>query len=75
MTAMQRLLDKRALAELVPYHPEHCMRLARRGLFPKPIKLGDGISSRVAWRESDIEAWLEERAQRDLLRVKHGDAA
>ena len=29
-----------------------------RGEFPKPVKLGTRL---VAWRESDISAWLESR--------------
>ena len=29
------------------------------GLFPKPIRLGPRA---VGWRESDLSAWLEERA-------------
>ncbi len=29
-----------------------------RGMFPKPVKLGP---RRVAWRSTDIEAWLAER--------------
>jgi prophage regulatory protein len=33
---------------------------AKAGKFPGPIKLGANIS---AWRRSDIEAWIEERAQ------------
>jgi prophage regulatory protein len=30
-----------------------------RGEFPKPLKIGRRA---VAWRRSDIEAWLESRA-------------
>ena len=29
-----------------------------RGAFPKPIKLG---TRSIAWRESDIEDWINER--------------
>lgn len=33
------------------------------GLFPRPIRIG---SRAVAWRESDIQAWIDERvADRD----------
>jgi prophage regulatory protein len=31
-----------------------------RGAFPKPIKLG---TRSIAWRESDIEDWINEREQ------------
>lgn len=30
----------------------------KRGIFPKPIKIG---LRKVAWRAEDIEAWLAER--------------
>ncbi|NRP29374.1 MULTISPECIES: AlpA family transcriptional regulator [unclassified Aliiroseovarius] len=33
----------------------------KRGEFPQPVKLGTRL---VAWRESDIAAWLENRQQR-----------
>jgi prophage regulatory protein len=32
-----------------------------RGEFPQPVKLGTRL---VAWRESDIDAWLESRETR-----------
>jgi prophage regulatory protein len=32
-----------------------------RGDFPKPVRLGTRI---VAWRESDVTAWLESRETR-----------
>ena len=33
----------------------------KRGEFPQPVKIGTRI---VAWRESDIAAWLESRETR-----------
>lgn len=33
----------------------------KRGAFPQPVKLGTRL---VAWRESDIAAWLESRETR-----------
>jgi prophage regulatory protein len=33
----------------------------KRGEFPQPVKLGTRL---VAWRESDIAAWLKSRQQR-----------
>jgi len=33
----------------------------KRGEFPQPVKLGTRL---VAWRESDITAWLESRETR-----------
>lgn len=34
----------------------------KRGEFPQPVKLGARI---VAWRESDVTAWLDSRETRD----------
>lgn len=33
------------------------------GTFPKPIRLNTGKSSRVAWLESEVLAWVASRAQ------------
>lgn len=33
----------------------------KRGEFPQPVKLGTRL---VAWRESDVTAWLESREVR-----------
>lgn len=42
--------------------------LIKKGLFPKPIKLGVRASG---WFESEIEQWLEEKAkQRDAGIIK-----
>ena len=35
--------------------------LKAAGLFPEPIRIS---ARRVAWREADIAAWLDERARR-----------
>lgn len=37
--------------------------LMRKGEFPLPIQLTRG---RVGWRESDLDAWLEDRSTVDL---------
>lgn len=37
----------------VPLHPNHIDKLIKRGLFPKPVRLG----SRLAFRRRDIRAW------------------
>lgn len=33
----------------------------KRGQFPQPVKLGERL---VAWKESDIAAWLDAREKR-----------
>jgi prophage regulatory protein len=37
----------------------HLRRLIKRGEFPKPIQLTE---RKRAWRESDIDAWIQARA-------------
>ena len=36
----------------------------RNGTFPRPVKLIPGGTA-VAWRESDIQAWIDERTAGD----------
>jgi prophage regulatory protein len=60
----ERPLPWPQLAELVPYSRQHVGRLEANGRFPKRLQIGPG---RVAWRESEILGWLEER-RRGALR-------
>lgn len=46
---------------LVPLSDTTVWRMERRGEFPRRISISD---KRVAWRRSEIEAWLEKRAAR-----------
>ena len=52
------IINKKQLALIVPYSPQHILRLEKLGKFPKRIKIGE---RRVGWRLSDVEAWLAER--------------
>ncbi|HVM77633.1 MAG TPA: helix-turn-helix domain-containing protein [Stellaceae bacterium] len=63
---MQKLLSKREAAGQVGVHPEHLMRMVRQGQFPKPIRLGDGATSRVRFITEEVEAWVASKvAARD----------
>jgi prophage regulatory protein len=53
-----RLLRRRAVAERVGLSAVTIWRLQRTGQFPKSIQISPGA---VAWRETDIERWIEER--------------
>lgn len=61
-----RILTKKDLRALVPYTPQHVLRLEKAGKFPRRIQLG---ANRVGWRLIDIEAWLAERVPKDLYRA------
>jgi prophage regulatory protein len=45
----------------IPYCREQVRRKAKAGSFPAPIPLSD---RRIAWIESEVDAWLAERASR-----------
>ncbi len=53
-----RLIDKNALKELVPYSASHIARLEKAGQFPKRIKIGD---ARVAWSYNAVMTWIKEK--------------
>jgi prophage regulatory protein len=48
-----RLITKRELCQMVPYTPQHILRLEKEGKFPRRVQVG---SNRVAWLESEL-AW------------------
>jgi prophage regulatory protein len=53
-----RLITKRELCKMVPYTPQHILRLEKRGKFPRRIQVGP---NRVAWLLSEVEAWISDR--------------
>mgnify|MGYP003941022329 CR=1 FL=1 len=61
--AMDRLLSKKQVREVVLYSPAHIARLEAAGQFPKRVSLGVG---RVGWVEREVQDWLQTRiAARD----------
>ena len=56
---LPRIVTRKELRLIVPYTPQHILRLEKRGKFPKRIRIGE---RRVGWRLSDVEAWLAERS-------------
>lgn len=53
-----RIITQRELRLLVPYTPQHILRLEKADKFPRRLKLGQ---NRVGWRLIDIEAWITAR--------------
>jgi predicted DNA-binding transcriptional regulator AlpA len=53
------LLTKQQAAERIAVHPEHLMKMARQGKFPKPIRLGDTYRCAVRFDEGEVNAWLD----------------
>lgn len=57
---LPRIVTKKELRLIVPYSPQHILRLEKQGKFPKRIQIG---LRRVGWLLSDVEAWLAERME------------
>lgn len=51
----ERLLRVRQVQDRVPLGRATIYKRMAAGTFPKPVDLGGGM---VAWRESEIEAWI-----------------
>jgi prophage regulatory protein len=56
--APARLLAVKTVAGLTSLSRHSIYRLAKQGDFPTPVQVGP---RRVAWRQSDVTAWLESR--------------
>ena len=63
----ERILDKKALREYIPYPPQHIQRLEDDGIFPNRTWLGP---ARVGWYLSEILTWMEERKEERNLGLK-----
>ena len=68
-----RLVDVPGLrAKGISYSRPHLRRLEAAGKFPKRVYMGEG---RVAWVESEIDAWLEEKlADRHAAKARQSEA-
>ncbi len=58
-----RIVTQRELRLLVPYTPQHILRLEKAGKFPRRLIIG---GNRVGWLLNDIEAWIKSRVPRPL---------
>ena len=61
-----RIITQKELRLLVPYTPQHILRLEKAGKFPRRLKLGQ---NRVGWRLVDIEAWIAARVPPQVYAV------
>lgn len=52
-----KLLKAQDVADLTSMSRSHLHRLARDGIFPKLIKIGE---NRSAWLERDVQEWISE---------------
>lgn len=56
---IDRLLRYREVEEVTGFRRSTIYFWMSKGLFPKPLKIGRAI----AWRERDIQQWMDERAE------------
>ena len=56
---LPRVITRCELRRLVPYCPQHILRLEKQGKFPKRIKLVEG---RAAWLLPEVLAWREQKS-------------
>lgn len=64
-----RIITQRELRALVPYTPQHILRLEKAGKFPRRVQLGQ---NRIGWRLIDIEAWITSRTPTQTYRADAG---
>ena len=57
-TNIKKFIVLPQVQEIVPYSASHIWRLERSGKFPKRIRVG---GNRVAWLESEVKRWIEEK--------------
>ena len=57
-TSSKKFIVLPQVQEIVPYSASHIWRLERSGEFPKRIRLG---GNRVAWLQSEVESWIEDK--------------
>jgi prophage regulatory protein len=67
-----RIITQKELRLLVPYTPQHILRLEKAGKFPRRLKLGQ---NRVGWRLLDIEAWQAQRTPSQIYVADSSSAA
>jgi len=57
---LPRIITKKQLRLMVPYSPQHILRLEKRGKFPKRVQLG---ARRVGWYLHEVHGWLQQRSR------------
>jgi prophage regulatory protein len=57
---LPQIITKKELRLIVPYSPQHILRLEKRGKFPKRVQLG---ARRVGWYLHEVHGWLQQRSR------------
>ncbi|MGD9786040.1 MAG: helix-turn-helix transcriptional regulator [Hyphomicrobiaceae bacterium] len=61
-----RIITQKELRLIVPYTPQHILRLEKAGTFPRRIPIGP---NRVGWYLHEVETWLKARAPAETYRA------
>ena len=61
-TDIPRIITKKELRLLVPYTPQHILRLEKMGQFPRRIRIG---ARRVGWYLHLVKDWLDKKSTCD----------
>ena len=64
-SAVDRLLRRRDVEAMTGMSCSSIYRMMSVGEFPRPLRIGTGLSGAVAWRLSDIRDWMESRPVAD----------
>ena len=59
---LPRVITRRELRLLVPYTPQHILRLEKKKKFPERIKVGE---RRVGWWLHEVLAWLDKKSGKE----------
>lgn len=55
-----KLLSKAEVLRLVPYSPQHLLRLENQDRFPRRIKPGNGgRNAKAFWLEREVRDWIQ----------------
>jgi len=58
--AIEKLLPQKSVTQVTSCSRTTIYRAVRAGTFPAPVRITE---RRVAWRESDVQAWIQSRGQ------------
>lgn len=59
---------RQLVGTVLPFSPATLWRKCRRGEFPAPVRVSEGIT---AWRVDEIRLWLEDPAHFKARRLEH----
>ena len=60
ISKLPRIITKKELRLIVPYSPQHILRLEKRGKFPNRVQLG---ARRVGWYLHEVHGWLQQQSR------------